>query len=70
MLYLFVQSYYIVLIDTTLLITGKNDLTFLFVLQLITGYFEASVLTCMLRCWFREIGFSISYGALLLKTWR
>lgn len=37
---------------------------------LITGYFEASVLTCILRCWFREIGFSISYGALLLKTWR
>ncbi|KAL5021248.1 hypothetical protein ScPMuIL_000403 [Solemya velum] len=37
---------------------------------LIVGYFEASVLTCCLRFWFREIGFSISYGALLLKTWR
>lgn len=36
----------------------------------IVGYFEASVLTCCLRFWFREIGFSISYGALLLKTWR
>lgn len=37
---------------------------------LIVGYFEASVVTCILRFWFREIGFSISYGALLLKTWR
>ena len=34
------------------------------------GYFEASVITCCLKFWFREIGFSISYGALLLKTWR
>ncbi|XP_071083633.1 probable G-protein coupled receptor CG31760 isoform X2 [Haliotis cracherodii] len=37
---------------------------------LVVGYFEASVVTCCLRFWFREIGFSISYGALLLKTWR
>ncbi|KAJ8302765.1 hypothetical protein KUTeg_019161 [Tegillarca granosa] len=37
---------------------------------LIVGYFNASVITCILRFWFREIGFSISYGALLLKTWR
>ncbi|CAI9727797.1 probable G-protein coupled receptor CG31760 [Octopus vulgaris] len=36
----------------------------------IVGYFEASVITCCLRFWLREIGFSISYGALLLKTWR
>lgn len=40
------------------------------IFQLIVGYFEASVVTCILRFWFREIGFSISYGALLLKTWR
>ncbi|PVD21196.1 hypothetical protein C0Q70_19364 [Pomacea canaliculata] len=37
---------------------------------LIVGYFEASVLTCCVQFWIREIGFSISYGALLLKTWR
>ncbi|GFS15643.1 G-protein coupled receptor [Elysia marginata] len=36
----------------------------------IVGYFEASRITCCMRLWFREIGFSISYGALLLKTWR
>ncbi|RUS88962.1 hypothetical protein EGW08_003298, partial [Elysia chlorotica] len=36
----------------------------------IVGYFEASRVTCCMRLWFREIGFSISYGALLLKTWR
>ncbi|BFZ12928.1 hypothetical protein BsWGS_15967 [Bradybaena similaris] len=36
----------------------------------IVGYFEASTIICCMRLWFREIGFSISYGALLLKTWR
>ncbi|CAG5132424.1 unnamed protein product, partial [Candidula unifasciata] len=36
----------------------------------IVGYFEASTVTCCLKLWFREVGFSISYGALLLKTWR
>ncbi|XP_012942258.2 probable G-protein coupled receptor 158 [Aplysia californica] len=36
----------------------------------IVGYFEASTVTCCMKLWFREIGFSISYGALLLKTWR
>lgn len=33
-------------------------------------YFEATEVTCSLNLWFRELGFSISYGALLLKTWR
>ncbi|KAK7500249.1 hypothetical protein BaRGS_00008472, partial [Batillaria attramentaria] len=37
---------------------------------LIVGYFEATVVTCCIQFWLREIGFSISYGALLLKTWR
>ncbi|ESO87905.1 hypothetical protein LOTGIDRAFT_127003, partial [Lottia gigantea] len=37
---------------------------------LIVGFFEASVVTCCMKFWFREIGFYISYGALLLKTWR
>ncbi|KAK6630548.1 hypothetical protein RUM43_014533 [Polyplax serrata] len=26
--------------------------------------------TCTLRVWLREIGFSLTYGALMLKTWR
>ncbi|KAL8613926.1 hypothetical protein ACOMHN_032916 [Nucella lapillus] len=37
---------------------------------LVVGYFEATVETCCIQFWLREIGFSISYGALLLKTWR
>jgi G protein-coupled receptor 158 len=37
---------------------------------MIVQYFEPSEFNCSLRIWMREIGFSISYGALLLKTWR
>jgi len=37
---------------------------------MIVMYFEATEFTCTLKIWFRELGFSISYGALLLKTWR
>ncbi|CAH1779230.1 unnamed protein product [Owenia fusiformis] len=37
---------------------------------MIVNYFEPTILTCSLRLWLRELGFSISYGALLLKTWR
>ncbi|XP_064641576.1 metabotropic glycine receptor-like [Lineus longissimus] len=37
---------------------------------MIVSYFEATEITCSLRLWLRELGFSISYGALLLKTWR
>ncbi|XP_067933150.1 metabotropic glycine receptor-like [Watersipora subatra] len=37
---------------------------------MIVMYFRASVLTCCLKVWLRELGFTISYGALLLKTWR
>lgn len=33
-------------------------------------YFEPHVVTCTLRLWLREIGFSLTYGALMLKTWR
>ncbi|KAK8734405.1 hypothetical protein OTU49_006172, partial [Cherax quadricarinatus] len=28
------------------------------------------IVTCSLRVWLREIGFSLAYGALMLKTWR
>ncbi|XP_034237519.1 probable G-protein coupled receptor 158 [Thrips palmi] len=36
----------------------------------IVMYFEPHVVTCTLRLWLREIGFSLTYGALMLKTWR
>ncbi|XP_076061423.1 putative G-protein coupled receptor CG31760 [Oratosquilla oratoria] len=29
-----------------------------------------TIITCTLRIWLREIGFSLTYGALMLKTWR
>ncbi|XP_071513785.1 uncharacterized protein [Panulirus ornatus] len=29
-----------------------------------------TLVTCSLRVWLREIGFSLAYGALMLKTWR
>ncbi|XP_069951732.1 metabotropic glutamate receptor-like protein P [Cherax quadricarinatus] len=29
-----------------------------------------TIVTCSLRVWLREIGFSLAYGALMLKTWR
>ncbi|XP_068247776.1 probable G-protein coupled receptor CG31760 [Palaemon carinicauda] len=29
-----------------------------------------TIITCTLRVWLREVGFSLSYGALMLKTWR
>lgn len=37
---------------------------------MIVMYFKASQITCTLKIWFRELGFTVSYGALLLKTWR
>ena len=33
-------------------------------------YPQPNIVTCTLRVWFREIGFSLTYGALMLKTWR
>ncbi|CAG7828821.1 unnamed protein product [Allacma fusca] len=33
-------------------------------------YPSPSLITCTLRVWLREIGFSLAYGALMLKTWR
>ncbi|TRY60951.1 hypothetical protein TCAL_16346, partial [Tigriopus californicus] len=29
-----------------------------------------NIVTCTMRIWLREIGFALSYGALMLKTWR
>ncbi|KAK2175881.1 hypothetical protein NP493_697g01005 [Ridgeia piscesae] len=43
---------------------------FLLYCPMIVQYFEPSPLTCSITIWMRELGFSISYGALLLKTWR
>ncbi|KAL1114823.1 hypothetical protein AAG570_007647 [Ranatra chinensis] len=36
----------------------------------IVMYPRPNVITCTLRVWLREIGFSLTYGALMLKTWR
>ncbi|XP_063981143.1 metabotropic glycine receptor-like [Diachasmimorpha longicaudata] len=36
----------------------------------IVMYPRPNVVTCTVRVWFREIGFSLTYGALMLKTWR
>lgn len=33
-------------------------------------YPPPSIYTCTARIWLREIGFSLTYGALMLKTWR
>lgn len=38
--------------------------------QTILMYPNPSLYTCTARIWFREIGFSLTYGALMLKTWR
>ena len=32
-------------------------------------YPRPHIITCTLRIWLREIGFALSYGALMLKTW-
>lgn len=39
-------------------------------LQTIVMYPRPNVITCTVRVWLREIGFSLTYGALMLKTWR
>ncbi|XP_031630067.1 uncharacterized protein LOC116345119 [Contarinia nasturtii] len=36
----------------------------------IVMYPRPSIYTCTARVWLREIGFSLTYGALMLKTWR
>jgi G protein-coupled receptor 158 len=43
---------------------------FCFLLQMIVMYPRPNIYTCTLRVWLREIGFSLTYGALMLKTWR
>ncbi|XP_050441601.1 probable G-protein coupled receptor CG31760 [Adelges cooleyi] len=37
---------------------------------MIVMYPKPNVITCIARFWLREIGFSLTYGALMLKTWR
>ncbi|KAF6216618.1 hypothetical protein GE061_000962 [Apolygus lucorum] len=36
----------------------------------IVMYPRPNIVTCTARVWLREIGFSLTYGALMLKTWR
>jgi hypothetical protein len=40
------------------------------VFQILVMYPSPSIITCTIRVWLREIGFSLAYGALMLKTWR
>ncbi|KAL5235852.1 hypothetical protein ACI65C_003262 [Semiaphis heraclei] len=37
---------------------------------MIVMYPKPNVITCIARVWLREMGFSLTYGALMLKTWR
>ncbi|XP_050523395.1 probable G-protein coupled receptor CG31760 isoform X2 [Daktulosphaira vitifoliae] len=37
---------------------------------IIVMYPKPNIITCTARYWLREIGFSLTYGALMLKTWR
>ncbi|XP_056645240.1 probable G-protein coupled receptor 158 [Diorhabda sublineata] len=37
---------------------------------MIVMYPKPTLYTCTARVWLREIGFSLTYGALMLKTWR
>ncbi|CAB3374541.1 Hypothetical predicted protein [Cloeon dipterum] len=43
---------------------------FLIYCTTIVMYPQPNMITCSLRVWLREIGFSLTYGALMLKTWR
>ncbi|GLH10094.1 Probable G-protein coupled receptor CG31760, partial [Gryllus bimaculatus] len=36
----------------------------------VVAYPSPNVVTCTARVWLREIGFALTYGALMLKTWR
>lgn len=40
------------------------------IFQSIVMYPPPSIYTCTARIWLRELGFSLTYGALMLKTWR
>lgn len=44
------------------------NLTFSF--QVVVKFFEPSVIQCLLEPWFREVGFIICYGAIILKLYR
>jgi hypothetical protein len=39
-------------------------------LQVIVRFFDPSVEQCLLEPWFRELGFVICYGAIILKLYR
>ena len=41
-----------------------------FLLQVVIQYFEPTTGTCLLIPWFREMGFAVVYGTLILKVYR
>lgn len=49
---------------------GKFNKTLNLFFQSIVMYLPPSIYSCTARVWLREIGFSLTYGALMLKTWR
>ena len=49
---------------------GVERIIYTFIFQTLVLYPRPHVITCTLRIWLREIGFALSYGALMLKTWR
>ena len=41
-----------------------------FDLQVLVAALPASDASCHVRAWIRHVGFAITYGALVMKTWR
>ena len=56
--------------STVSILNNINTFPHYFSLQTIVLYPRPHIITCTLRIWLREIGFALSYGALMLKTWR
>ena len=52
------------------IVVNPNDSFDIDIFQTLVAYFPPNIVTCSLRVWLREIGFSFAYGALMLKTWR
>nr|CAH7747097.1 unnamed protein product [Callosobruchus chinensis] len=42
----------------------------IFIFQVVVKFFQPSIVQCLLEPWFREMGFVICYGAIILKLYR
>jgi len=45
-------------------------MTVVYAIQVVVQYFEPTQTSCMVIPWLREVGFSVIYGALVLKVYR